>query len=370
MSHLRTLLLCVVAAAPACLPGDLSGDQRVLVIARDDGGGYGLQERAVAADDLNALDGDTSRFLNRPTLVIDNFAGTAEIRGEQAIHVDFARDGDTLVATDFQGLVAVTAYHHLQQAHDYFRELGLGDAAADAPALRVLFLPKVRVSVFGEEAPAPLTDNALFIFPLRSFVLVEENVLDDLPMAANEGVIAHEYSHAVMHHLTSTAVGADEPPGLRFGWDTASNNTWAALHEGLADVHGAALTGDPDFTLPTTKGLALDRDLSDPHVLGQDHLAALTGLSYDPYALGSVFASMFWTYAGLVEQAGASRADALREMGWVAFEALRTAPLGAGGFAIADYLDAAVAAAPDPGAMCAAALDHFALIADQLTGCP
>ena len=143
-----------------------------------------------------------------------------------------------------------------------------------------------------------------------------------MPLAANEGVVTHELAHAVFNLLTSRSRGQTVPARYADNWPARPMNLVASLNEGLSDVHGAAMTGDPDFIAPSATALHLDRDLSKHRTYTADMDQALDGdaTGYDPYVLGSVFASTFWAFRGRLVDGGMAAADARHEMAQVAFD--------------------------------------------------
>jgi hypothetical protein len=363
-------LVWLPAVLAGCLAPDISGTHDAIVVARGPDGTYGLHAREVTADDLVALDGESVRFVSRPTLTIDPDLLTIDVDGDEGMHVTYADQDGALLATDYLGLIGVTAYHHLSAAHAYFRGLGLGAATDDIAQQRVFFLPKLRVAGGGG---GTANDNIAFI-PLESaFLVLAEKQLDAVPLAANEGVVAHEFSHSVLHHRF--ADGSNRPPNETFGWDSTSANYWASLHEGLADVHGAGITGEPNFILPSAgPEFGINRDVSSPdHILTDALLLDVeSSFSYDPYPLGSVLAATLWSYRDALIARGDDRDAALAQMSQLAFDAMDALAPDAAGFHVADYLSAGAAVAPagDVALWCGAVDEHFALVSAMVVGCP
>jgi len=363
---MRGYLLAATVLLGGCLDPGLSGTRQVVVIAANDSGDYGLRERTVTADDFTTLEGESVRLVSRPTLLVDVDTEQVSVEGDDAMHVGYSEDGGALVPTGYLGLVALTTYHHMSESHAYFRSLGLGDSGNDMPQQRVMFLPELKVA--GEVGTVPANDNMAYVPQVGAFIVLAEDQFDAIPLAANHGVVAHEFSHAVLHHLTEEA-GA--PPDERLGWDEESANFWRSLHEGLADVHGAGITNDANFMAASVNGQFGDRDLSSDHVLTDFMLFdAESSFSYDPYPLGSVLAATFWSYRDELMAQGMSADEARSHMARTAFDAVRTLDLSSQGFHIADYLTEAGVNASDGAAWCAAVQQHFSIIMDQVGGCP
>jgi hypothetical protein len=361
-------LVLVSTCFGACLDPDISGTRDAVVIAASTGGAaYELETRSVTADDFTTLAGESVRLINRPDLTFELNGATAsvEVSNESPMHVTYAEDGNTLVATDYLGLVAITTYHHMDESHAYFRNLGLGSATADLPQQRVMFLPSI--SVAGMPGPVVLNDNMAYVFQIDSFIVFSEEQLDEIPLAANHGVVNHEFSHSVLDFLTQDASG--QPAEIRYDWDSTSTNFWVSLHEGLADVHAVGITNDPNFIAASGRDLLVGRDVSEEHVassgLLQDTQSSVE--SYDPYPLGSVLAATFWTYSEELRSGGTEEAEARLQMARLAFNAVSTLSLSSGGFHISDFLKAVTDSTADED-WCVAVREHFALLQTE-AGC-
>ena len=198
---------------------------------------------------------------------------------------------------------------------------------------------------------------------MKAFTLLEEHLLDYVPIAANEGIMAHEYAHAVFDAIA----GRPDPD-----WDEVSVNLWRSVNEGLADVHAVALTSDPKFAQASIGRFVSTRDVSTPSIaLTGELLATTREQPYNPYPIGTVFAAVFWDVrVGLVERAY-DPADASRVMGALALRALETLAIESSGFDLAGFAEAAAASA---GAhrelLCEALWSRAALIMTEVTSCP
>jgi hypothetical protein len=178
----------------------------------------------------------------------------------------------------------------------------------------VVFFPR-RLGTIGTA-----DNNAFFAPAFGGFGILRENGLADLPLAANEGVLAHELSHAIFGHVSGPLTAAIVRDN-----DVTAAYELGALNEGIADVHAAAVTGDPEFMRPSFAtvgpGVAERRNLATRRSFTADLDATLYGVDYDPYAVGSVFASAFWAFRTRV--AASLPADASRIMAQLALDATR-----------------------------------------------
>lgn len=210
------------------------------------------------------------------------------VKGDGAVAADYGREGDVLVARDWETFQMFTFYRHMERARDFFRELGAQDS--EVRALRAHFNLRFTSMLLAWGQPL-LTDNAAYSMLDDAFWLPPENVTDGLALALNAGVVAHELSHAVKHHVLH---GDDRiPRPISEAWPNAAANAYSSDDEGLADFFAAVFTNDPDF-IRKSFAAGIDRDLTDPHPFTQELYDRLSADAYDPYPLGSALAAWLW----------------------------------------------------------------------------
>ncbi len=280
------------------------------VVVSNAAGVAGIESRPIPIRNPETLSNDTLDATFGATIEL-----TAETRPGQPVEyggivtggekprLKVAKKGTAYVALDNDALVALTTIHHIFVARRHFESLGM--PATAIPKLSVQFFPrKIETPLlFGQ---APITDNAFFARGLSGFGILRPAVLDSLPLSMNPGVMAHEYSHAVFSALTEKK--------------QAYRLLFRDFDEGLADVHGAALSGDPRFVGRSVPTSLETRDLS----VARKYQAELQqAYAEDPYAYGSVVASVFWSFGARAERSGVERTKALELMARVAFEGLR-----------------------------------------------
>jgi hypothetical protein len=351
--------IVAIVALVGCEP--LGGVEQVLLIAQGDDGSYGLHVREVEADDFHALRGEAVEFLARPTMVV-GANGVATIEGGVSLEVEYSREGGHLVALDHDGLVAVSAYHHLTRANAYFAGLGF---RSELGPLAGLVQPLADYG--GGVGPFEFHDNASYVPSVRAFLLLEEEWLDYVPLAANEGVMTHEHAHAVFDEIA----GGPEP-----GWDRPSQNLWRSINEGLADVHAVALTGNPAYGKASAGRFVAGRDVSTDALslsLTDELLATALEDTYNPYPIGTVFAAVFWDYRAALVELGRDPAEASRQMGALALRGLMSLERRPDGFGLSE-LAVVVAeqavAGPEREAICAALGVRVDPVMSEVSACP
>ena len=269
----QTLAALLLACSPE-LP-----DQPLTVLTREDDGTYVLAAREIPTlNDPVRLEGDLVHGWAGGTLKLDGYQHGAPLRIDALTLPD-----DSLLATDEDGLVLWSFAAHLGDAVQQLDERGF-DTSPIFP-VTVAFSPASFMDFAAVE-------NAAYVLGQRTFIIYPD-ALDNIPLAGNAGVVRHEFGHAWFELLVSGESGGAIP------WINASADGGSeirSLNEGFADTVAATLLDDPRFI---DASLVLpERDLTQDTVAtglypdsGDDPLAPLT---YDPYALGSVYAAFAW----------------------------------------------------------------------------
>jgi hypothetical protein len=215
------------------------------------------------------------------------------ISGDNAPNVQYEVEDGIVVPWDFDSLMMLTLYHHLERASEYFESVGVTHATVRK--LKVYYFAELKTLI---PLPIPLlTDNAAYVVTVDAFLIPPRLILNDVPLYANRGVVVHEYSHAVFNRL----VHRDRrvPRYFLDDWPTAAVNEMRSLDEGIADIFAALAVDDPDFISPSVSAelFDIDRDVSRERFYDGELLDVVMTddtADYDPYALGSVIASALW----------------------------------------------------------------------------
>ena len=267
----------------ACSGGDAQRFRALYV----EEGQYVLKPRAIdSLQDAERLAGDLGQGWSGGVLDVNLSTGRIRYEEGRPLSVLYVVQGGVAEPLDRDGLTLFSFYGHLHDAQE-----AMGQAGVDiSPLFPIQFGVTPAVSdpsfVF-----APV-ENAAYAPTANSFILLEDVTDREVPLAANAGVVSHELGHGVFHLLTSGGpyaerafdVLGDAAPGV------------SSLDEGFADMLGSLITDDPDFISASWD--MPERDVSGEHVsrdvsvLPEDEGAG--GLGYDPYPLGTVFASVMW----------------------------------------------------------------------------
>jgi len=235
--------------------------------------------------------------------------------GGRALTVRYAVTDGVAVPADQDGLLLFSFYAHLADARDALAARGVDLG----PMFPVGLAWNPAVSPLIELSPA---DNAAYAIGANLFLLLPDGGDRDVPLLANAGVVTHELGHALFH-LRMTGDPLAQP--LATDATTRAGMWQASLHEGFADALAALLLDDPRFLAPSVELPARDLDgsaiLTEALLPDPDALADALLPIYDPYALGSVFASLVWDLRVASDDADATLALLLAAIDiWAPFE--------------------------------------------------
>ena len=225
--------------------------------------------------------------------------GWVETRSDGALQVQLGTELDLQYSfydganwpLDTEGLVLLSFWAHLSDARTRLLALGLDDVGL--PPVDVAY-GAILPDLFAEAFPF---ENAAYLPGAHLMLIFPEFRADGIPLAANRGVVTHEWGHAVFHEIlhgdayVSPTVYDDEEAAL----------VLASLHEGFADALAGLLYGDPRFL-----DASLDmpqRHLDEVRMLGDvqtpsEYLESSEfSFLYDPYPLGTVLASWYWEWS-------------------------------------------------------------------------
>lgn len=424
---MRSHTLWALAAAlllSSCGPGG-SVPYQVVVLVFNPGSGL-YEPRTVSLTtltDVGKLEGSSAKILGGAKFDVDNISATTVDQAREqvtknpgtSVNVSYIESQGALVPADFHSLNMATTYYNLERAHTFFTER-IGGTLSDAR----FGVPNVYYFAEYVENGVAQPDNAMFLALLKGFLILPFQTLQQVPMAINQGIVGHEYGHAVFNYNVDNS---NPYPPLFYSWlsdfgATPGANLIAALEEGAADVFGVGTTCSDDLVTCDTEfmGSSLPaeyletRRIDKPQCMDAGMWNNLETDAYSDftgpgrcvpfgcaYKVGSVFASALWR-AGSDPKVVAvlGQGGARRQM----FQALWNAESGGGGspslvpwgdlmdmattqsqFALKKQygsnlptvLDAVIDGATDPdmkAALCSAFMDRFSLSKSDFARCP
>jgi hypothetical protein len=342
MRPLAPLLAGLALLGTGCsslFPDPVEEDVRMIVLAYDpgsEGGSYRIgPARIKTLEKLRTLEGDAAKLLGGGQFSVDAKAlaasppstaaalnaATTVREGKPVDYASFTVQG-VVHPEDFHSLYMGTLYFNLEAAHLYF-------VAAGAPlySLPVQYQPEWSG---GPGAAAPELTGKIFWEPFtRQFVVLPfDEGAGLLPAGMNAGVVAHEFAHAVF----SSRFFPDDAPVPWLHAEAAKSpetmgpvlNLMRAVDEGMADLFGALISGDPAFVRKSSAALQDARrvDPTMPRCLSseaRDNLALDAPEIFDPYPVGSVISAALYEAIAVASQdetaVARSLVDAERELG-------------------------------------------------------
>lgn len=303
-------------AAAGCGAEPIRGPQQVRTIVYDSTRSrFQLADRTLdTLEELTSLRGETTEFRTGARLVFDerdagdiktcaDFAGSFVEDAGRRPSLSFIDNDGVWVPEDFDSLVMVSTYFNFELTREFF--LLAGVVQSELAGTTTFYEP----TLIAYDAGGGRTfgfDNAAYVPCISSFLLFAGARLQDIPLGANPGVAAHEYSHLMFDRVLygSDGTATAEPTDL-----VPASLLWA-LNEGLADFFGAAVLGDPNFAARSlTRSEATTRNLVPGDVWRQSLEDLAVDPSFpDPYPLGSVWGAFFWEIGGALpeQQVGAA----------------------------------------------------------------
>lgn len=222
--------------------------------------------------------------------------------GYDLLDVQFNKSGNTYGPVDTTSLFAASLYYAIETGYQLFKTL---DPKADMQTLLpgmadTLIFQDVKRSD-DQSKDSQIYDNAEYLpyqlqngnaYQIRNyFFAYPTKSVTQIPLGLNLGVMVHEYTHMVFQHLfyqpgIRRNMGVSNQPGK------PTENTLAALDEGLADYFGFMAVKDPGYFLCSFP--SENRDLRVPKEFTDPISAAIEspGDSFDPHEGGAVFAAI------------------------------------------------------------------------------
>lgn len=364
------LLLVVLSLAfTGCGPDEVENGIFVVLDLDSETREYALTERPIdTLTDVPTMDGSLVEFRAGGDLVATSEEPQTEsewrnallVEGSTTPAVEYEENGKVVVPLGFHTTVLFTLAHHVEQSAEYFDSIGLTESEK-VGRIPLYYRPSLDTGLL--PVPVPIfTDNAAYAFTLDAFIIPPRLLLNDLPLAANRGVIVHEYSHAVFNRIVHEDRRA--PSYLVEDWPQVAVNEMLSLDEGVADIFGALQTREANFIEPSlSSGIALDRDLDETRFYSQSLLDVAESqdeIDYDPYRIGSVVASTIWS---LRDELGEDR------LGSLVLDSLRAIADPDENFRLTDFVNAFVALVPESSRefACNRFLQRFTAVSAAIT---
>lgn len=250
---MKRLLLAPIVALWACAPNPPAPVQ-VMALAPNQTGAYAtVQVELKTLSSLANLKGSVAELVGGTRVVVDPNDPVQNLNGgiqnmtdDQRYEVlvkdkgadvrgHFIERAGVYWPADFHTWNMVSTYYNFEKSYEYFVGVYDGVEPTELQKMRVLYWSNVRLN-----STEPMTDNALYLSFIKSFVIVPFSPDQQLvPLAMNIGVIGHEVAHRAFNHKVLEDQGIH--PALTL-WTGSAFNLLKSLDEGLADFHGYGTT--------------------------------------------------------------------------------------------------------------------------------
>jgi hypothetical protein len=213
-----------------------------------------------------------------------------------AVHANFIDKGGVLWPADFHSWAMVTTFFNFEQTYLYYQKAYAGAPTDTLKGTRVLYWADFKDLTTGTDAA--ITDNAFWFQPIKAFVLVPFEKLQEIPFALNIGVIGHEFGHKVFNQKVFADVAV--PPALSGPnqWRLRPYNLLKSMDEGFADFHGYGVTVNAPGPGPRPNFLAASiadkpavaaRDMSDDtHCMTEELRSAFENFDQNQFQGGGL----------------------------------------------------------------------------------
>lgn len=271
-----SLMAFIVGCDRAPETNKVSGDVKTRIPVAAEGGSYSLQKVTLeGVTSLYELGGEFVKFYIYPAVSGNKLTG-------QQPKTRFLKSGDTYVAEDELSQQMATIYNHMQNLAAMDNELG---------AAGVNTWPRdVGMAVRYRRATGFDANNAFYDGTIDA-ILVVPYTQNNLPIAVNAGILAHEHFHSLYYKLVDKGMfdqdpkpihgmnvreavlnpnGIVEEGGLQVSKIEPVDSYVESYHkkfsrginEGLADFWAWVYTGDPDFLQASLPSEKADRTLN------------------------------------------------------------------------------------------------------------
>jgi hypothetical protein len=210
-------------------------------------------------ENLMSLEGKYFSFVSGGELVIKSVEGSKvesdKFTGGSSPHLRYTVEDGVIVPRDYQTLILLSAFHEFEQVFENLESLtGVTPQKfieKNGP-LKIMFEPKLAIDSDGSKIDATIKLNAAFVPGKNQFILFRRSNVENVPLAGNLQVIAHELGHSLFersfYNGTYEACNADESSNDRYFKGRYSGEyAISGLNEGFADVVSWAMTGSTDI---------------------------------------------------------------------------------------------------------------------------
>jgi hypothetical protein len=163
---------------------------------------------------------------------------------------DYVEQAGVYWPADFHTWNMVTAYYNLEQAFDYFQNLGIF-SGTDFAGATVYYWPSFTIV---QDSASPQTDDLRYYSQVQAILILPFSTLQAIPLAMNAGAVTREFERRIFNGTVYEGQLFPQPLGgdiFGLAGTTPQVNTLNALDEGLADYFAYAVSCSSAFGCTT-----------------------------------------------------------------------------------------------------------------------
>ena len=217
--------------------------------------------------------------------------------------LDYWTDGGVIKARNFDSMAMLTLYYNYEVVIDYWTsQLGLD--LNNFGKLRMYYNPRVKASSEAGSIEQTIKVNAAFLPGPRDFLIFKTSALEQLPINMNQGVLAHEFGHAIFDYKFA---GMDASV---YTSSASAEEQLSGINEGIADFFSYAVTNRRTEYEKSLSSLGSERNLPVSWTLSTLNSSTCSGSFY---CKGSILASALYEISQISGNSSLTTAKTLYE---------------------------------------------------------
>lgn len=177
------------------------------------------------------------------------------IESGKTIKLDYEVKSGVIYPKNFDSMALLSLYYNFERTFKFCQE-NLGLTLEQFGISRIFYAPRMRASSEGTTLEGTMKINAAFLPGLRDFWFFKTSKLEDVPIAMNFGVLAHEFGHSIFDIKFAKKEPAFYNTGLSSNEDELSG-----INEGIADFFSFVVTNSTSEFAASLASAAKERTL-------------------------------------------------------------------------------------------------------------
>lgn len=272
-----------------------------ILLPVSDGDSYIFSEIKIdSLTDISPLKSSRFEILDNSKIIAEENVGdkiSAEsdsgISDGENININYNVENNVIVPKDYKSMAALSILYLFDQAVEFY-ENNIALDLSDLGTIKIHYAPVISFSDSSISGEFTAFGNAAFVFSDNSFMVFKSGKGEEIPLAINQGVITHEFTH----YIISKYVSEEE--------DYTKFMNFNALHEGLSDFFAVLHTGETNYITPSLPDESEKRGLPVDWIYEEVEMKAneLGASDFPAYVIGSVIASALFEAQQTINSTG------------------------------------------------------------------